>query len=575
MNLLSLAGVFFLLQQQPLTGGIQGVVLRAGTGEPIAGARVLVFKPPRPPTLPPATSSGPEPPLEATTNSQGRFAINDLEAGAHTLMIYATGYVRYTNSLNPAQTANDLRIVLTPTGNVTGHIRDTKGKPLAGVPIQLLKPVYNFLGQRTFQVAGSARTNDRGEYRLYWISPGHYYVLAGSATTARGGPGLSAGSPNEVPGQSVLPTYYPNAADPAQASTIEVQSGGELTGIDFELERQQPRRIRGRVVDQAGQSPPSATIWLFTRTSIGGTSGRGGAQNLAAAGGAFELRDVPPGNHEVVVEVTVPGVPAPPPVAPIIPGGTAGVIVRDASGRQQLVTASGQARVSVGNSDVDGVVVTVGSGVEVPGHLRLDGQAGGTAQTLDRWNVQLTPSSGGAIGTTNVQPPQTSRTNTDGSFTIQNVLPGEYRIGVAPLPAGFYIKDARIGGHDLLSEPLNISASFSGSLEVVVSAGASQLDGTVTGEDLQPVAGIQAVLIPDQHRDRVDLYKIALSDQNGRFHMQGIAPGNYKVFAWRGIDQFAWFDPDLMKRYEQKGQPVIVREASRETVQVKIIPAEQ
>ena len=127
MNLLSLAGVFFLLQQQPLTGGIQGVVLRAGTGEPIAGARVLVFKPPRPPTLPPATSSGPEPPLEATTNSQGRFAINDLEPGAHTLMIYANGYVRYTNSLNPAQTANDLRIVLTPTGNVTGHIRDTKG----------------------------------------------------------------------------------------------------------------------------------------------------------------------------------------------------------------------------------------------------------------------------------------------------------------------------------------------------------------------------------------------------------------------------------------------------------------
>ena len=250
------------------------------------------------------------------------------------------------------------------------------------------------------------------------------------------------------------------------------------------------------------------------------------------------------------------------------------MIVRDASGRQQLVTASGQARVSVGNSDVDGVVVTVGSGVEVPGHLRLDGQAGATTTTLDRLNVQLTPSSGGAIGT-NVQPPQTSRTNTDGSFTIQNVLPGEYRIGVAPLPAGFYIKDARIGGHDLLSEPLNISASFSGSLEVVVSAGASQLEGTVTGEDLQPVAGIQAVLIPDQHRDRVDLYKIALSDQNGRFHMQGIAPGNYKVFAWRGIDQFAWFDPDLMKRYEQKGQPVIVREASRETVQVKIIPAEQ
>jgi hypothetical protein len=572
MNILPLLGVILLLQQLPPTAGIQGVVLRAGTTEPVAGARVMVLRTSRPAIAPPAASSGPEPPIEATTDGQGTFAIKDLEVGNYSLMVYAHEYVRYVNSLNTGPTIKDLRIFLTPAGNVTGRIRDTRGKPLAGIPVQLLKPVYNFLGQRTFQAAGSARTNDRGEYRLYWITPGRYYVLAGSATTTSPRLGLSAGSPNEVPGQSVLPTYYPNAADPAQASTIDVQSGGELSAVDFELERQQPRRIRGRVIDRAGQSPASATIFLVTRTANGGTSRRGGPQNLAAAGGAFEVRDVPPGNHEVVVEVTAPGVPAPPPVAPIIPG-VGGVIFTDASGRRQLVTATGRAPVSVGNSDVDGVVVTVGSGVEVSGQLRLDGQTGATVTTLDRLNVQLTPISGGAIGT-DIQAPQPSRANIDGSFAIQNVLPGEYRIGVAPLAPGFYIKEARIGQNDLLSEPLNVSASFSGSLEVVIRANAGQLDGTVVGEDLQPLAGIQAVLIPDEHRERVDLYKTALSDQNGRFHMQGIVPGNYRIFAWQSIDQFRWFDPDVVKRYEQKGQPVLVREASRETVQAKIIPDE-
>src|SRR5207245_1092874 len=106
----------------------------------IAGARLIVVRTSRPAIPPPAASSAPEPPTEATTNGQGRFAIKDLEAGTYTLMVYANGYVRYVNSLSTGQTINDLRIFLTPTGNLTGHIRDTKGKPLAGVPVQLLKP---------------------------------------------------------------------------------------------------------------------------------------------------------------------------------------------------------------------------------------------------------------------------------------------------------------------------------------------------------------------------------------------------------------------------------------------------
>jgi hypothetical protein len=50
-------------------------------------------------------------------------------------------------------------------------------------------------------------------------------------------------------------------------------------------------------------------------------------------------------------------------------------------------------------------------------------------------------------------------------------------------------------------------------------------------------------LIPDRNRDRRDVYKIVVSDQNGHFNMLGVAPGDYKLFAWEDIEPFSYNDP--------------------------------
>src|SRR5207253_6986194 len=134
-----------------------------------------------------------------------------------------------------------------------------------------------------------------GEYRVYWVTPGRYYVLAGSAVSSRRGSVTGTASPNEVPGYSVLPTYYPNAPELSGATTVDIQSGGELNAIDFFLEQQQARRIRGRVVDAAtGQWPSAANIRLVTRSAVGGTNSRGSTQSYNAADGTFEVADVSP-----------------------------------------------------------------------------------------------------------------------------------------------------------------------------------------------------------------------------------------------------------------------------------------
>lgn len=105
--------------------------------------------------------------------------------------------------------------------------------------------------------------------------------------------------------------------------------------------------------------------------------------------------------------------------------------------------------------------------------------------------------------------------------------------------------------------------------------GAGQVEGNVVNDKSEPVRGIQAVLIPDRSRDRIELYKTATTDQNGHFTMRGIQPGDYKIFAWESIELYSYFDPDVLVPFEQKGKAVIIGESSKVTAEVKLIPAAQ
>ena len=569
-------------EQQAPGGAIEGIVVRAGTGEPIAGALVTVQ------AAAPVPQPQPPLPTRATTDSQGKFVVKDLDAGSYHLFVNADGYVwqEYGRrglagspggvgtgtpvNVASGQTVRDIRVALTQAGNVNGRIRDLDGRPIAAVPVQILKPVYNFRGERTLQSAGAAASDDRGEYRVYWVTPGRYYVLAGSSVSVRR-PGLNPVSGlNDLAGLSVSPTYYPNAADLSGATTIDIQSGADMNAIDFELERQPRRRIRGRVIDAAtGRWPSAAAIRLVTRSTIGGTTGRESPQSYNSADGTFQLSDVPPGFHEVVVEVRSPGIAAPPVALPVPPAGAGAIgIVGTTIRPRDLVTASAQTRVQVGKSDVENLVITIGAAMSVPGRLIVEGAA--AASGADRLRVQLTPSSSGAI-ISYVQGPAPVPLNPGGTFMLDNVLPGEYRVQVAGLQSDFYVKEARFGSQDVLNNSLIVSPSTPGTLEVAVSALVSTVAGIVTDEKSQPVRAVQTVLVPDQHRDRPDLFRNVTTDPDGRFRMEGVAPGEYKVFAWEAMDQFSYYDADFVRRYEQEGYPVKVIESSSQTIQVRLI----
>jgi len=68
--------------------------------------------------------------------------------------------------------------------------------------------MYSFGGQRSFEKARSVTTNDRGEYRLFYVTPGRYYMTGrdgnGQIQTHR----LAEDGPNTVQENYAL-SYYP------------------------------------------------------------------------------------------------------------------------------------------------------------------------------------------------------------------------------------------------------------------------------------------------------------------------------------------------------------------------------
>jgi hypothetical protein len=173
----------------------------------------------------------------------------------------------------------------------------------------------------------------------------------------------------------------------------------------------------------------------------------------------------------------------------------------------------------------------------------------------------------------------------DFTFRFANVSVGDYRLtlqspgGVVPAGArpgsnAVYIKEARFDGTDVLNGPLRISGTASGTLDILIGVGGGQVTGVLTDRRSQPVPVTQVVLIPDRYRERLELYRIASTDENGRFSFIGITPGDYKVFSWDGLEPYGWFDPDVMAQSEAKGVLVHVTDSSSEMIDLKLIAKE-
>ena len=580
-----------LLLFQTGKGSIEGVVINNITNQPIAGAQVTATRIGTPPPPQPAgaqvpsgivggvtggvisggtqvmivgPNGAPVQPVQiapARTNTSGQFSFRDLEPGTYLLRASADGYAQQeynprpgaqsgmsaSINLAPDQTARGTVFRLTPGGTVSGRVTGSSGEPLVNIQVSLLRSAYDAEGRKTLQQRATGQTNDRGEYRMFWVTPGQYYLSA--ASTNRPIPGVPF---NPTSFSNKYPrTFYPAAADVASAVPIEVQPAVELSGLDFRLNEQPTYRVRGRVVDPtSGSTPPrTVSISIMPRDSVLNTGISSSFSPYNPGDGTFELRDVPFGSYVIRGQLPFNGRPEPGQPPPIPPVATVPV---DVAG------------------DVDGVVLTFVPPTAISGRIRIEGEP---LPQNSRASVNLRPAvSSGVFGPS----PRPSQANADGTFHIDGVGPGEYRVTVnlqfGSSQMNLYVKEIRFGSTDVLSNPMVVTGATSDALEVVFGKDGGQVSGTVRADSQQLISSAQVVLVPAQ-RDRHDLYKFAIIDASGQFKFLSVPPGSYKVFAWENVEQFSWFEPTVLARYEAQGKPVTVTESSNVTLDLKVIPA--
>ena len=123
----------------------------------------------------------------AQTDDNGRYQFTALQAGRYTVTVSKAGFITLAyGQKHPRQPALPIQVdagrrlrdvnVALPRGSViTGQVVDEDGEPMARAMVQMLRYVYR-QGLRQIEPAGTDQTDDRGQYRVFDLEPGEYFV---------------------------------------------------------------------------------------------------------------------------------------------------------------------------------------------------------------------------------------------------------------------------------------------------------------------------------------------------------------------------------------------------------------
>jgi len=509
---------------------VEGVVVKATTGEALKKITVSINP----------LAEGREP-RSATTDTSGRFAFTGLEPGRYMLSASGNGYSQQIYgqrkgssagkvfTLTPGSHEKDLAFRLMPLAAITGTVYDEDGDPVLNANVQIIRLSRPGSHSQMYPVGG-AQTNDLGQYRIFGLEPGRYLVCA----TLR--------QQNRLPDSSdetYLPTFYPNASDPGQATPISVQPGDDISGIDVDMRLVHAVLVSGQVIC-AGVSKSLQGVYVSMEpreTSSGGFPYTNYGGPVRDAKGNFEIPGVPPGAYWM-----------------------------SAGWYDENRSYSGRAAVEVGNSNLDNVTLVIGPALQLRGRVRTrsDGELNFT--NLNVWLQSIDSSMGGAA----------AQVNADGTFVLENVPEGTFRPRIGGFPEEFYVESVRAGGSDVLGPGLTVTRGQPmGSLEIVLSRDGGSVEGTVL-HDQNPFGGALVVLVPDPpNRNRDELYSFKTADPLGRFSLLGLPPGDFKLFAWEPREGLEFNDPDLIKDYEDRGTRVHIEARQHQNVQLPVIPSEE
>jgi hypothetical protein len=528
-------------QQQPAKTGtavIRGRIFAADTGKPLRRAQITV--------------SGEDlgQPRTASTNAEGRYEIKELPEGRFTVSVTRSGYLslRYGQrrpleqakplQVHDRQTVEKVDFTLPRMGLIAGHVTDELGEPIAGVNLFAMRSAY-FEGRRQLIPAagGIVQTDDAGQYRLGGLVPGSYFVMATTRETWT----VRADGKQTVMGYA--PTYFPGTLSPAEAQRVAVGIAQQVRTVDFSLIPAHTAKISGTAFDSRGRPLVGQSVGLtqeFRFSAFGGSFFSAGGGPIAADG-TFTIRNVPPGEYKLQAR-----------------GPTT-----SAAGIQEMAAQ----RIVVDSVDIDNVVVATRAGWSLTGQLIADNGAALNFPT-DRVRVAAKlqiPNTNPRIGSGQVKD--------DWTFVVNDIF-GPARLGVT-LPDGWMVKTILHDGRDIADTPIELkSREELSSVQVVLTDRVTSVTGQLTDDKGAPLAdGTVIVFAGDTEKWAEDsrFVRSARPDQEGKYEIRGLPPGEYLAVAIDYVQEGLWNDPQYLESIRRYAQKLTLREGDTHVISLKLV----
>jgi hypothetical protein len=500
--------------KKPAPAVVRGRVVAGDTGRPLRRASVCALATERREVH------------YVTTDRNGRYEFADLPDGRYHLSVGKVGYVTLSYGqrrpfavgqaldIRAGELVEKVDFTLTRAGVIMGRVLDEFGDPAGGVQVAALHSEFA-TGRRRLRAAAQARTNDIGEYRLFDLSPGQYYVSASLPTD-----GVDESSDRS----GYAPAYYPGARSPAEAQRLHLGTSQTLTEINVTVSPVHTARISGTAIDSQGEPLTGGSLTVGQPSDSAFESIR----SPVRPDGSFTVSNLVPGDY--IVRVRTPGM---------------------IDGHSEF----GAMRITVGGDDLTDLTLSTERPSTVTGHVVLDSDKAESirpslyvdAVSTDPDDGPVTVGSGGNV-------------NRDWTFEL-TVLPGTFLIrsggtidaapGVA-LDAGILVKAVRLNGADVTDSGIEFrpNANVSG-VELELTTHATEVSGVVIDERDHPATDC-TVIVFAQARERwteVSRYVATRrTDQDGRFKVRTLPPGEYYAVALDSIEPGEWADQDFLER---------------------------
>lgn len=519
--------------------------MAAGTGSPVRRAQVS------------ARSTEGRGGGVTSTDAEGRYEIKELPAGRYTVSASKGSFVPATFGqrrpgepgspidLGDGQTAEKVNFVMSRGSVIAGRVVDDGGEPVSGTQVSAMRFAFVSGTRRLVPGGGEGgqdRTDDQGNFRLFGLPPGDYYISANNRNNNMMMPGM-----NNTEADGFAPTYYPGTPNIGEATRITVKAAQEMTGANFALLVARMARIKGRVLNSRGEPMTAGMLLLAPADPMMGMNfGMNMSNAMVAGDGTFQFANVAPGRYNLNVRPN--GMPGPGTEFAVMP-------------------------VTVGNDDLDNLFITTSAGATARGVIVTDDGSVPPfrAETVQIFGQPFDNNMNMVGGPTKV--------NEDFTFEMTNLFDRRMiRVNIGnmgPAVSGWYLKSILLDGADVTDGGIDFAPgrAYEG-MQIVFTQKTTELSGLVMDDRNKPVLDATVVIFPADREKWTFLSRYVRTlrpDTNGRYSIKSLPPlEDYLVVAVQNLESGQRSDPDFLTRAKEEAQSFSLNEGETKAVDIKL-----